>query len=103
MRGVAEMVVVVVVAVSLPLTLSVNFPSICKAAPKFQVSGWAILHLEALHRSVLCRSVFVRDMGPRFNRTAPEVFFSWLLLPVTLKATLLGVKLLTSMEPAETW
>lgn len=35
--------------------------------------------------------------------TAPEVCFSWLLLPVTLKATLLGVMLLTSMVPAETW
>lgn len=99
MRGVA----VVVVAALLPLTLSVNFPSIYKTAPEFQVSCWTTLHLRALYRSVLFRSVFVRDMGPRSNRTAPEVFFSWLLLPVTLKATLLGVKLLTSMEPAETW
>lgn len=69
----------------------------------FQVSREVILHLRTLHRSALCRGVLVKDMGPRFNRTAPEVFFSWLLLPVTLKATLLGVKLLTSMEPAETW
>ena len=35
--------------------------------------------------------------------TLPLVAFSWLLLPVTLKATLLGVLLLTSMVPAERW
>jgi hypothetical protein len=35
--------------------------------------------------------------------TAPLVAFSWLLLPVTLKATLLGVLLLTSMVPADRW
>lgn len=35
--------------------------------------------------------------------TAPLVTWSWLLLPVTLKATLLGVLDLTSRVPAERW
>jgi hypothetical protein len=35
--------------------------------------------------------------------TAPLVAPSWLLLPVTLKATLLGVLDLTSRVPAERW
>lgn len=71
--------------------------------PRFHVSRWVALHLRTLHLSVLYRNDLVRVMEPRFNRTVPEVCFSWLLLPVTLKATLLGVLLLTSMVPAETW
>ena len=35
--------------------------------------------------------------------TLPLVLFSWLLLPVTLKATLLWVLLLTSRVPEERW
>lgn len=71
--------------------------------PRRKVSDWVALHFRTLHRNVFCCRLRARDMGPRFNRTVPEVFFSWLLLPVTLKATLLGVLLLTSMVPAETW
>lgn len=37
------------------------------------------------------------------QHTVPLVTLSWLLLPVTLKSTLLGVLLLTSMVPAEAW
>ena len=45
----------------------------------------------------------LRFQGVDSGLTLPLVAFSWLLLPVTLKATLLGVLLLTSMVPAERW
>ena len=45
-----------------------------------------------------------RELSPHgLEHTAPTVAFSWLLLPVTLKATLLGALLLTSSVPAERW
>lgn len=68
-------------------------------------SCWVVLHFRTLHLQLRVFSFKLREkeMGPKANRTVPEVAFSWLLFPVTLKATLLGVLLLTSMAPAETW
>lgn len=42
-------------------------------------------------------------MWVREKRTAPEVALSWVDLPVTLKATLLGVLPLNSKVEAEPW
>lgn len=41
--------------------------------------------------------------GVREKHTAPEVALSWVDLPVTLKATLLGVLPLNSKVEAEPW
>lgn len=85
-----------------PFALSENFPSICWSHEEDQVSRQVTLHL-CLQRNWFCRMFLTKLMGPEAIRTAPEVALSWLLLPVTLKATLLGVLLLTSMVPAERW
>ncbi len=49
------------------------------------------------------RSVLYEPVGLQSYRTRPLVAPSCVLLPVTLKATLLGVLLLTSRAAADRW